>query len=224
MNNIKIQNLPAYGKVFVGIFTTLMLFVCLWAIFLFYIEKGMIPEGTLPPYLMPDNSLSQEITPTPEEIAEDIEEISDDSLARLAPIWDSIVSGEEISVDSATIAKYFAKVSPTSKTGPDENEEHHDLRHNVGLAHTHINGQTLLFFALGFVFLFTSVKPKLKKILLIIFGVAILFHAIGLSGQGFHWFYDDILALSGLTLLLIIPYICFLIYFDLFKKPIKENI
>lgn len=221
-NNIKIQNFPAYGKLFVGLFTALMLFVCLWAVFLFYVDKGMISEGTLPPYLLPDNSLSQDIISTTEEIAEDIEEISEDSLARLAPIWDSIISGEEISVDSATIAKYFTEINPVNEVETEEHNEDHNLRHNVGLAHTHINGQTLLFFALGLVFLFTSVKPKLKKILLIIFGVAILIHAIGLSGEGFHWFYDDILALSGLTLLLIIPYICFLILLDLLKKPTEE--
>ncbi len=63
----------------------------------------------------------------------------------------------------------------------------------------------------------------MKKILLIVFGSAILLHAVGLSGEGFHWFYDDILALSGLTLLVIIPYICFLIFIDLLKKPTEEK-
>jgi hypothetical protein len=197
-----------------------MLFICLWAVFLFYVDKGMVSEGALPPYLLPENSLSQEYIPTQEEITEDIEILSEDSLARLAPIWDSILSGEDVSVDSVTIAKYFSNIKQADVKAKDEKEsEHEQLRHNVGLAHTHINGQTLLFFALGFVFLFTSIKPKMKKILLIIFGTAILMHAIGLSGEGFHWFYDDILALSGLTLLVIIPYICFLIFVDLLRKP-----
>lgn len=224
MNNIKLQNLPPYAKIFVGIFTTLMLFICLWAVFLYYVDKGMVSEGTVPPYLMPENSLSHEHTPTQEEIANDIEILSEDSLARLAPIWDSILAGEETSIDSVTIAKYFTRASETDNADKVESDsDYKHLRHNVGLAHTHINGQTLLFFTLGFVFLFTSVKPKMKKILLIVFGSAILFHAIGLSGEGFHWFYDDILALSGLTILVIMPYICFLIFMDLLKKPTEEK-
>ena len=224
MNNIKLQNVPTYAKLFVGMLTTLMLFICLWAVFLLYVDKGKVSEGTLPPYLLPENSLSQEYIPTQEELVEDIEMISDDSLARLAPIWDSIISGEETSIDSVTMSKYFTQASVKDNTDEVEsNSDYKHLRHNVGLAHTHINGQTLLFFALGLVFLFTSVKPKMKKILLIVFGSAILLHAVGLSGEGFHWFYDDILALSGLTLLVIIPYICFLVFVDLLKKPSEEK-
>jgi hypothetical protein len=93
------------------------------------------------------------------------------------------------------------------------------LRHNLGLAHTHVNGQTLLFFALGAVFLFTSVKPKTKKIILWLFGISILVHAVGLSGQGFYSFFDDILALSGLVMLLLIAYMALMIYVDLGRKP-----
>jgi hypothetical protein len=201
-----------------------MLFICLWAIFLLYVDKGKVSEGTVPPYLMPENSLSHEHAATQEEIAEDIEMLSEDSLARLAPIWDSILSGEDASIDSVTMSKYFTQANKSDNVEKVEsNSDYKHLRHNVGLAHTHINGQTLLFFALGLVFLFTSVKPKKKKILLIIFGSAILLHVIGLSGEGFHWFYDDILALSGLTLLVIMPYICFLIFVDLLKKPTEEK-
>ena len=111
MNNIKLQNLPTYAKLFVGMFTTLMLFICLWAIFLLYVDKGKVSEGTVPPYLMPENSLSHEQAPTQEEIAEDIEMLSEDSLARLAPIWDSILSGEDASVDSVTMSKYFTQAN-----------------------------------------------------------------------------------------------------------------
>lgn len=223
MDNIKIQNLPPYAKLFVGIFTALMLSICFWAIVLFYVDKGMVSEGTLPPYLLPDTSLSQEQLPEQEEIAEDIEVLSEDSLARLAPIWDSVLSGEEKLIDSATMAKYFTQEELTNNIIDDESKtksEH--LRENIGLAHTHINGQTLLYFALGFLFLFTSVKPKIKKILLTIFGVAIFLHAIGLSGEDFHWFFDDILAISGLTILFVIPCICLIIFMDLIKTPSKE--
>ena len=96
-----------------------------------------------------------------------------------------------------------------------------DLRENVGLAHTHINGQTLLFFALGLVFLFTGAPAKTKKIVYWIFGIAILTHAIGLSGEGYHWFFDDILAISGVTIVVVMAYMAFVIFVDLGKKPLS---
>ena len=162
MFNYYLKDLPPFGKLFVGLFTALMLFVCLWAVFIFYVENGMYTEDeAIPLYLQQENEAA-------------------------------------------------------------ENNEHEEgesqLRHNLGLAHTHINGQTLLFFALGLVFLFTSVNSKTKKLALSVFGVAVFVHAVGLSGQHYHWFFDDILAVSGVALLVVIPYICFMIFVDLFKK------
>ena len=51
MWNYKLSDLPPYGKLFVGIFITLMLFVCLWAVFIFYVEKGLVDSDNLPEYL-----------------------------------------------------------------------------------------------------------------------------------------------------------------------------
>ena len=101
----------------------------------------------------------------------------------------------------------------------EEHEGESQLRHNIGLAHTHINGQTLLFFVLGFIFLFTSAKDKIKKYVYFIFGTAVVFHTIGLTGHEFYSIFDDLLALSGLILLVIMPYMCLLIIVDLFKLP-----
>ncbi len=97
------------------------------------------------------------------------------------------------------------------------------FEHNVKLAHTHINGQTLLFFAIGFLFLFTSVKPKIKTTVLWVFGLSVFVHAFGLAGQHFHWFYDDILALSGFLILGSIAYMSFVIYVNLLEKPTEKQ-
>ena len=91
-------------------------------------------------------------------------------------------------------------------------------RRNLGMAHTHINGQTLLFFALGALFLFTSVPPGRKKMVYLIFSGSILIHAIGLSGEGFYSIFDDLLAISGLLILLAMLYMSFMIYIDLCRK------
>ena len=166
MLNYKIQNLPPYGKLFVGMTTILMLCVVLWAMLIFYVDKGIMSEDSKPLYM--------------QDKTEQVQESGDDH------------DGES------------------------------QLRHNVGLAHTHINGQTLLYFVLGFIFLFTSAKDKIKKYVYIIFGIAIFTHTVGLTGQDFYSFFDDLLALSGVTLLIVIPYMCLLIIVDLFKEPEGE--
>ncbi len=163
MLNIKLQNLPPYGKLFVGITTTLMLCVVLWSMIIFYVDQGIMGDNDKPLYMQDKTEQVQE----------------------------SLLN----------------------------NNGESQLRHNVGLAHTHINGQTLLYFVIGFIFLFTSTKDKIKKYVYWIFGIAVFTHSIGLTGQGFYSIFDDLLALSGVTLLVVIPYMCLLIIVDLFKLP-----
>ena len=97
-----------------------------------------------------------------------------------------------------------------------------DLRENLGLAHTHINGQTLLFFAMGLVFLFSSATPDLKNTLFSIFAASIVAHVIGLSGEGFHSIFDDILAISGVAIIVVMAFMAMLIYIDL-VRPEKQQ-
>ncbi|MCH7690625.1 MAG: hypothetical protein IIA17_06220 [candidate division Zixibacteria bacterium] len=172
--SIKISNLPPYAKLFVGLFTTLMLAVCAWTILILYIQEGMISEEEVPAYVTEPYGQA---------------ESADDT------------KGESETGEAS------------DRPGPEQFE------HNVKLAHTHINGQTLLFFAIGLVFLFTSVKPKIKIATLWVFGLSIFVHAFGLAGQHFHWFYDDILAISGFLILGSIAYMAFVIYVNLLEKP-----
>ena len=227
MDQFRLQNLPPYAKLFVALFTTLMLLVVGWSMFIFYVDKGMVEEGSRPDYYDKWGADSDDgvISPTEDEmINEDVDAIGGDEESVLAPIWDSAVAGQDVKVDSATMKSAFAdrerqleeeSLDPGNGTS---NERYAQLRRNVGLAHTHINGQTLLFFALGVVFLFTSVAASRKKLVLWVFAVAVVVHAIGLSGETFHWIFDDILAVSGVTLLVVIPYMALLIYVDLSKK------
>ena len=172
--SIKISNLPPYAKLFVGLFTTLMLAVCAWTILILYIQEGMISEEEVPAYVTEPYGEAE-----PTDSSEDETEI-----------------------------------------GETENElSSEQFERNVKLAHTHINGQTLLFFAIGFVFLFTSVKAKIKKTVLWVFAISVFVHAFGLAGQHFHWFYDEILAVSGILILGSIAYMSFVIYVNLLEKP-----
>lgn len=152
LNEIHLRNLSAPAKLFVGIFTALMLLVCFWAMFILYVDVGMVGPDDSPSYLKQGDAI----------------ENHDDELP--------------------------------------------SLKHNIGMAHTHINGQTLLFFALGLLFVFSSASPKVKKVTLWLFGIGILFHAIGWTGRHYHWFFDDALAISGLVILVMISFMALHIF------------
>lgn len=209
----RLSNLPPYAKLFVAIFTILMLCVCLWAVWIFYERKGRVTDQTpLPAYLQ---SKSDAVKQLPNDVRQDLDEIISDSLAVTAPKWDSGSRGEEKRIDSADLAT-IARQAAEPET---ERRAARRFNHNLGLAHTHVNGQTLLFFAIGLVFLFTSTSPKAKKVVYCLFGAGIIAHTVGLTGAGFGWFYDDLLSLSGVILLLTIAYMAFMIFVDLAKKP-----
>ena len=169
---VQLSNFSPPAKLFVGIFTTLMLCVCLWAVLIFYVEQGTVDSEHLPAYLQ---------------------------------------QGEHTTTSNIV----------STNSNEYKNDEETDFRYNVGLAHTHINGQTLLFFAIGMIFLFTSTPDKTKKTVLWIFGISVFIHAIGLTGHHYHWFFDDILAISGVALLVVIAYMALRIYVDLGKQPEK---
>ncbi len=163
----QISQLSPTSKLFVALFTTLMLAVCLWAVWIYTAERGEVDESNLPAYLNPESDEAAEI--------------------------------------------------PNAKP-EDESEEEDRLKHNLELAHVHVNGQTLLFFALGAVFLFTSVSRKIKKLALWAFALTIVMHTVGLTGEGYHWVFNDMLAISGVLMLVLIAYMCFMIYVDLGQK------
>lgn len=175
LETIRLQNLPSYAKLFIGLFTTLMLCVCAWAILVLYVEKGMVAPSQVPPYV---------IEPYGQKDTTKVQEQKPEQKPELTP-----------------------------------EQKQRRLKHNVKLAHTHINGQTLLFFAMGLVFLFTSVKPKIKQSLFWIFAVSTVVHNIGLTGENFHPIYEDMLIVSGILILVSIAYMAFIVYADLLKKP-----
>jgi len=168
-NNLQIQNLPSYGKLFVGLFTTLMLCVCAWAMLILYVDKGMVSESQIPSYVTEPY-------------------------------------GEADTIGESGLEHEAGEL------------ERPDFEENVKLAHTHINGQTLLFFAMGLMFLFSSAKPKIKKILFWIFSMSVVVHNIGLTGENYHWIYEELIAVSGILILVSIAYMAFVIYADLLKK------
>ncbi len=217
----RLSNLPHHAKWFVGIVTALMLCVCLWAMWIFYERKGRVTaETVLPAYLQKADR--EQAVKLPPDVQNDVAEIQANSNSVVAPQWDSQTAGKERPIDSATIAKIETKA-----VNPDDDndwQEEKRFSHNLGLAHTHINGQTLLFFAMGLLYLFSSATPKNKKIIFIIFGISILVHGIGLTGQHFYEIFDDLLALSGVAILVLMAYMAFRIFVDLGHGPKADKV
>ncbi len=201
----QLRNLPAYAKTFVGIFTVLMLCVCVWAAWIYTARYGKVDTNNLPAYLQKSD------------LKADIDELNNDSDAVMAPVWGDSTAGEERPIDSTTIEAIKSKATKDAKkssTDPDE---------DLGLAHTHINGQALLYFALGLVFLFSSATSKTKKIIYWAFGVLVVTHNLGLSFRSCGGAWGDILAVSGVGILLLIAYMSFVIFSDLIKSPVSQT-
>jgi len=228
----QLRNLPRIGKLFVALFTAEMVLVCLWAVGIYFVSKGMITWGEVPQYSY-DAAPQEPSRPIDITLAEkarqnEIDAIEADSESVLAPIWDSSLAGIDASADSGTMAVMFRladsiDAQPETAAGATQRPRPPRLTHNVGLAHTHMNGQTLLFFAVGLVFLFTGAPARVKRICYWAFGVAIVAHTIGLTGQGFYPLFDDFLAISGVTILVVILYMALLIFADLAKKPLSAE-
>jgi hypothetical protein len=205
--DIHLRNLPPHAKTFVGIFTVLMLCVCVWAVSIYTARYGRVDLQNLPAYLRTND------------LKADINELKSDSSAVMAPVWDSMHGGEEQPVDSATLEAIKRRPAQNHDligrvTDPDE---------DLGLAHTHVNGQTLLFFAIGLIFLFSSATPRAKKIVYWIFGLSVLGHNLGLSFRSCSGLFGDILAVSGILILAAIAYMAFVIFADLAKNPTGDR-
>ena len=215
----RLSNLPPYAKLFVAIFTALMLCVCFWAIWIYYEREGKISAEEIPAY-----SQQEEENGGISQVQEELNVIAEDTLAVYAPVWDTQVAGREQPIDSADIMRMarqaIAEARDEAIDAGEENES--GLSHNLGLAHVHVNGQTLLFFAIGLVVLFSSAAAGTKKIVYWTGGITVLAHTIGLTGEGYAEIFEDILALSGVLLLGLFVFMAFRIFMDLAKKPVAN--
>jgi hypothetical protein len=239
LDKFRLNNLPGYAKVFVGLFTALMLVVAGWAAFLVYFEKVVEMDAYYEEAYNEQPWDGDEISNDSDEMIvdearqEDAGLLAEDSSAVLAPIWDSTFAGREVHVDSVSNLERFrqrdSEMSPGNESPMDDNsdidlyQEEKEFEGNIKLAHVHLNGQTLLFFAIGLVFLFTTVSSGLKKTLYWIFGPAVLLHLVGLAGQGYGEFYNIALIIAGTAILICIFIMAVLIFLDLARKPDRQD-
>lgn len=222
MELYRISNLPPAGKVFVGIFTALALCVCIWAVHISYLEKVAEGDEYAEFWMDYDEGSGEAVAVAEQVLAEDPEAVH-------APVWDSNQAGQEETLGVEELADELSEHAATTEeydgdydeyAGDEMENEYHE---NVGLAHTHINGQTLLFFAIGLVFLFTSASACLKKTTYWLFGLSVFAHAVGLTGEGYHWVFDGLVLVSGAVILVMIIVMAVIIFRDLGKSSATAN-
>ena len=218
MELYRISGLPPAGKLFVGIFTALVLCVCLWSVHVFYIEE------------FADDYEFEEVAFDYDEPAYDAEEVAEQLLtedpdAVHAPVWDSNQAGLEETLDVEELAEELSEHAREVETYDGDYDDYVDLEagenqyhENVGLAHTHISGQALLFFAIGLVFLFTSASTGFKKTVYWLLGLSIVAGTVGFTGAGYHTIFDILAIVGGAGLLIMVVIMAVIIFRDLGRK------
>jgi hypothetical protein len=189
--------LPSHGKLFVGIFTALVLVVMIWAGGLAIIESGIFGSD--------ENEMEAQAA---YDYQADMDAIKTDSQAVTAPDWTD--SGQEEPITNEDLGKF---------AGSSEQTTWEKFVDNLKLGHVHLNGHTALFFAIGVLFFFSTASIKMKKIVYWVFGPAILIHAIGLAGTDTCPYAKILIYIGGPLILLSVFYMSIKIFSDLRKKP-----
>ena len=78
--------------------------------------------------------------------------------------------------------------------------------------------QAILFASFALIFLFTSARMKVKRLVLWLFLLAVAIHACGLTLRGRYDWVDYILMVNGIALLLLVGYMSFKIYTRFVRK------
>ena len=190
-NDFNLTKLPPCGKLFVGLFTFLILAVFFWAATLATMDSGLFKEEESEEY----------------DYRADMETILSDDEAVTAPNWAD--SGEQEPIDESNVDEFKE---------PGEESPWKNFEDNLKLSHVHLNGHTALFFGLGAIFFFSTVSYKTKKVVYWIFGIAILLHAIGLAGVDSCPYGKILSYIGGVPLLLMILFMSFKIFGDLRRK------
>ena len=78
--------------------------------------------------------------------------------------------------------------------------------------------QAILFAAFALIFLFTSAKMQLKRLVLWLFVLTVAIHACGLTLRGRYEWVGIVLMVNGIALLLLVGYMSYKIYTRFVRK------
>ena len=193
---------PSYGKTFVAVFALLIIGIVLWMFILGAMESKMFCSG--PTY--------DEYGVVPEKEA--MEPLFEESELVTPPDWTD--SGEQKVITKGD-ADDFRNLDDYGELEPNVSFWN-QFSANMGWSIEHFASESMLFFAVGFLFLFTGYSTKTKRFLIVWTGVLIVLHAFGTAGFGFCWPSDFLMYGIGPLLLLTLLLMAVMILKDLGRK------
>jgi len=197
LNDFDLTKLPPYLKTLIGLFTALTFIAFLWIFALTTIELGIFGSD--------ENDQEAEAE---YDYKADMQSIMADTEAVTAPNWAD--SGQEEPINADDLGNFSDTAEPTTW------EKFVD---DFKLASTRLAASTALFFALGFVFSFSTVQPRSKKFIYWLLAISILLYAIGLAVLNTCFYSNTLSYIATPILFLIVLYMCIRIFIDLRRKP-----
>jgi len=204
MNWPKIRRFPVSAKTLIAIYTLLMGSILIVALALSAWHHGLVTEKEAKHSEAKSSptTLASPAAGAPSQVGE-LPKGGDRAISELKPD-DGQSSGIVIEPDSETTVK----VKPADWF----------VYENFKLGHTHLNGQSLVYFSLMVLFLMSSASERSKIAWGVLLAFAVVLHTFGLFFMHKEPF-GALLRLSGGLLALSITVMCFYIFVDTVKRP-----
>jgi len=193
-NEFNLTKLPPYGKLFVSLFCVLILFVVLWMSILGLMEARIIGAPTY----------DEEEAFEEYDAQADLETIALDDEAVTTPDWSD--SGEQKQIESEDIPEYEEYAEEQFSEDEYALTFWEKFEENIEWSMGHLSTQTLLFFALGLLFIMTTYSAGVKKFFLWLLALLMILHTLGITGIDFCW-PAQLLTWVGGPMLLIVLFI-----------------
>lgn len=193
MNWPSIRNFPASAKVLIAIYTMLMGSILVVALILSSWHHGLMTDKSIERKGVAGNAAPTAVDPS---AAMKAAQKADDGQS----------SGVVIEADSEAV-----KVTAVDWF----------IYENFKLGHTHLNGQTLVYFSLMILFLWSSASERMKILWGILLAFSVVLHTFGLF-----FMHKDLFAMmlraSGGLLSLSITVMCVYVFVDTLRRPATQ--
>jgi|GEM_PF-6051561 len=196
MNWPNIRNFPVSARVLIAIYTMLMGCILVVALALSSWHHGLVTEKDI---------ARKGSAAAPAVVAPKLDDAS--AVKAAAKPDDGQSSGVMIEPDSDATVK--VKVTEWF------------IYENFKLGHTHLNGQSLIYFSLIILFMISSASEKMKILWGVLLAISIIVHTFGLF-----FMHKDLFAMmlrfSGGLLALSVTVMCAYIFVDTVKRPVTQ--
>jgi hypothetical protein len=195
MNWPNIRKFPVSAKVLIAVYTALMGCILVVALALSSWHHGLVTDASTP--LSASKGIEKKGTSAPAEAS--------------APAAVKPDDGESSGV----------VIEPDSDTAVKVKTQDWFIYENFKLGHTHLNGQSLIYFSLIVLFLMTTASERSKILWGLLLAFSVMLHTFGLFFMHKELF-ALLLRISGSLLALSITVMCAYIFVDTVKRPQAE--